>query len=278
MRRPARALAVLLLLPFVLPAPAAAEPDAPAFLPTSLGRAIVGYQDGFLPETAVGETHLGFPVLLRSEELGILVLQARDLRDVLATLSIDPGIAYVEDDLPMVSLATPNDPSYGNQYGPGLMGFPTAWDAAGYGSSAVKVAVIDSGLYKAHADFTPASRFLTGYDYVNGDSNPNDDCGHGTHVTGTVAATTNNGAHVAGMSQATILPLKALGAVGGLLGGVQCTGSTSGVAQAIVDAANQGAKVISMSLGGGSSTTLSNAVGVNCNVASASAPTSGATL
>src|SRR5581483_2493678 len=82
------------------------------------------------------------------------------------------------------------------------------------------------------------------HDYVHNDSDPNDECGHGTHVAGTVAATTDNGIGVAGMSQATVLPLKAMGGSSS-----SCSGTVANIAQAIDDATDQGARIISMSLG-----------------------------
>ena len=139
---------------------------------------------------------------------------------------------------------TPNDPRYATQYAPGLMGLPAAWAAAGYGSSAVTIAVIDSGVLATHEDFQ-ASRILAGYDYINDDGVPNDMCGHGTHVTGIAAASTNNAVGVVGVSQARILPLKALG----LRTDGSCGGAIAPVATAIVNATDQGARIISMSLG-----------------------------
>lgn len=228
--------------------------------PTSLGSAIVGFLPGFLPAAAPGEWLEGFEVEKAVPSGDFLVVRADDVGEVRAAFAGVPGVLYVEDDLPLSTRVVPNDPRFSSQYGPGQMRVPDAWGLApGYGSSAVKVAVLDTGLLRSHEDFTPASRFLAGYNYVNGNGNPNDDCGHGTHVIGTVAATTNNGKGVAGMSQATILPLRVLSAVGGLFT-VQCTGSTSTVAQAIRDAADQGADIISMSIGGGSSATLESAV------------------
>jgi serine protease len=166
-----------------------------------------------------------------------------------------PGVSYVEDNALMHTLATPNDTRYGEQYGPGMMGFPAAWGSVGYGNSNITVAIIDSGILKTHQDLAGA-RILQGHDYVNNDSDPDDTCGHGTHTAGTVGATTNNGVGVAGMAQVKILELKALQS--SLLQG--CSGSTAGIAQAIIDAADQGAKVISMSIGGGASSALQNAV------------------
>jgi serine protease len=236
-------------------------PDSPgaAAQPTSTGTAVVGFLQGHLPALAVGTTFRGLDVVSVSRGGAYAVVRATDLRQVRAAVAGVPGIRFVEDNYEVHSLATPNDPSYGSQYGPQQMGAPTAWDTAGYGSSSIKVAVIDSGIYRAHEDFTPTSRFLTGRDYVQGDNDPQDTCGHGTHVIGTIAASTNNGKGVAGVSQATILPFKALEAVGGLFN-VQCSGSAANIAQAIRDAADQGARIISMSIGGPDSTVERDAV------------------
>jgi len=81
-----------------------------------------------------------------------------------------------------------------------------------------------------------------------------DDNGHGTHVAGTISANANNGTGVTGVAFNS--PLSICKALGGPLG----TGSTADVANCITWAHDKGAKVISMSLGGGTSTTLKNAV------------------
>ena len=236
-------------------APGPGEPE-----PTSIGQVIVAFVPGFLPSVDPGELIEGYEVEKVVPNGDFLVVYADDVAGVRYAVRDLPGLLYVEDDLPLSSRILSNDPRLASQYGPTQMKVDAAWGMApGYGSPSVKVAVLDTGLLRTHEDFTPASRFLTGYNYVNGNSNPNDDCGHGTHVIGTVAATTNNGKGVAGMSQATILPMRVLSAVGGLFN-VQCTGSTSTVAQAIRDSADQGADIISMSIGGGASTTLESAV------------------
>jgi len=99
-----------------------------------------------------------------------------------------------------------------------------------------------------------ASTFTTGYDFVNNDSHPNDDNGHGTHVTGTIAQATNNAFGVAGIAfNTTIMPVKVLNAAG--------TGTYSMIANGIYYATDQGAKIINMSLGGiYPSSTLENAL------------------
>lgn len=265
MRRPARlavalVAAVSLSLPLVLAGatgPAASSP-ADGVVDVVAGRFLVGFERGAPPALDADGGLAGLAVVRIVPHAGFLVVTGPSLGAVEDALAAVPGVTYVEPDVALRAVATPDDPRYVSQYGPPMMGAPAAWDAVRYGSPAVTVAVIDSGIRRTHEDFTPA-RVLPGYDYVGGDNDPDDTCGHGTHVSGTVGATTANGAGVAGMSQATILPLKGLDAVGGLLS-VQCTGSTAGIAEAIVDAADQGADIISMSIGGGSSTTLANAV------------------
>ena len=233
---------------------ASASPDGPAGAErTSAGTAIVGLDS---PALAAGLLR-GFAVERVSQEGSFAVVRTDDLRPLRDALRGVPGVRYVEDNPLMYALATPNDPRYAEQYGPPMMGFPAAWNTT-FGSSTIKVAVIDSGFRRTHQDFTPGSRFLAGWDYYAGDGTPEDPCGHGTHVIGTVAASTNNSLGVAGMAGVTILPLRVLGPPD-ILG--QCSGSHANIAQAIIDAANQGAKVISMSIGGSSgSTALQNAV------------------
>jgi serine protease len=239
-----------------LVSPALASPDRPAAAePTSRGQAVVAFTA--LPAGLhAGGTLRGYDVLSVSRGGAFAVVRASDVAEVRNAVAGLPGVRFVEDDVTVTALVTPNDPQYGSQYGPGMMGFPAAWGQVGYGTSAVKVAVIDTGIRRTHEDFV-GGRVLQGYDYYNGDADPADDCGHGTHTAGTIGATTNNGKGVAGMSQVTILPLKVLSGTD-ILG--RCSGSASAIAQAIRDAADQGAKVISMSIGGPDSTVEHDAV------------------
>jgi serine protease len=252
---------VLLLVPMlavpVLSGPANASVTLRAE-PTSIGEAIVGFAPGSLPSVQPGQRLAGLLITRVSTNGNFVVVRGGDVGVVRRAVAGTAGVTYVEDNIVQRALATPSDARYGEQYGPGMMGFPAAWGQVGYGSSSIVVAMIDSGIRRTHQDLA-GPRIRQGHDYVQNDADPNDGCGHGTHTSGTVGATTNNGVGVAGMSQVTILPMKALGPVGGLLN-VQCTGSVASIAQAIMDSADQGAKVISMSIGGAASTTEENAV------------------
>jgi chitodextrinase len=246
---------VLLLFAGLAWAPPAHTEMALPGLPTSTGSAIVGFERGLLPNVGIGDALGGLPVTRVSRHGSFVTVNAPDLGVVRQALALIPGVSYVEDNGVMRALVTPNDTRFAEQYGPTMMGFPAAWSAVGFGTTAVTVALVDSGILKTHQDLTGA-RILQGHDYVNNDSTPEDSCGHGTHTAGTVGATTDNGLGVAGLAQVNILEMKAL--QDSFING--CSGSYAGIAQAIIDAADQGAQVISMSIGGGASSTLQNAV------------------
>jgi subtilisin family serine protease len=115
-----------------------------------------------------------------------------------------------------------------------------AWDIQ-TGSFSVVVAVLDSGLDGGHPEF--AGRALSGWDFVNEDSNPADDNGHGTSCAGIVAAAGNNNQGVAGVAWGVrILPVKVMNAAG--------AGNETDLAQGLVYAADFGADIFSMSIGG----------------------------
>lgn len=163
-------------------------------------------------------------------------------------LRMQPSIAFAEpnwivraavvpgDQIPVPVL--PNDPLFRpNQWGMQRVGAPRAW-AVSQGA-AIRVAVIDSGIDFSHPEFV--GRLLIGKNYVTPGQSPHDDSGHGTHVTGIIAAALNNGQGVAGLAPNVLIdPRKALNS--------NNSGTAANIAQAIRDAADEGARIINLSL------------------------------
>jgi subtilisin family serine protease len=109
------------------------------------------------------------------------------------------------------------------------------------------VAILDSGIKLDHPEF--AGRIVAGYDYVNNDTNPSDDHGHGTNVAGIALATGNNGIGYAGVNwNSKIMPIKILNNFN--------TGLYTWWASGIYFAVDNGARVINLSAGGNSPSIL----------------------
>jgi subtilisin family serine protease len=116
---------------------------------------------------------------------------------------------------------------------------PAAWNLS-TGSSSVIIAIVGTGLDLTHPDLR--DKIVPGYDFVNNDDDPSDDCGRGTWTAGIAAAMTNNGEGMAGVSWgARLLPVKVLGMNGDTL-----VGTLYNLAEGITYAANQGARVIDL--------------------------------
>jgi thermitase len=179
-------------------------------------------------------------------------------------------VAYAEPNLILRATAVPNDPLFSQLYGLNNTGqtggrpdadidAPEGWDAAGLGSfpasGGVKIGIVDTGIDQTHAELsgkTVDCGAALGGTVTSGACA--DDNMHGTHVAGTIAAKANNATGVAGVAfNASLSICKALYTAAG-------TGLTSDVANCVAWTHARGAKVISMSLGGGDSTTLHQAV------------------
>lgn len=158
------------------------------------------------------------------------------------SLRKDPAVADVAYNFRRTTTATPNDPAYAQGYQKYLktIRMSSAWDKVKDARSQV-VAVVDTGVDRTHADLS--GKLLTGYNAISPGQAPNDDNGHGTMVAGIVAAGTGNGEGIAGVAwYGRVMPVKVLDGNG--------QGFDADIAEGITWAADHGAKVINLSLGG----------------------------
>lgn len=155
-------------------------------------------------------------------------------------LAVEPDSMIGSDSVAAETVPV-DDPDFNNTqrgYGQQRVQLPAAWSHT-RGASSIVIAVIDSGIDLAHPEF--AGRIAPGYDFVNRDSDPTDDNGHGTHVTGIIAMALDGTGSVGMCPACTIMPLKVLNA--------DNRGNTSNAVRAILHATDQGARVINLSLG-----------------------------
>ncbi|WP_053216173.1 S8 family peptidase [Guptibacillus hwajinpoensis] len=180
------------------------------------------------------------------------------------TVSVDPlllnikmtilsnfsGVQYVEYDGILATQLTPNDPLFPQQWGLLKINSVRGWNVT-RGSTLVNIAILDTGIQTSHPDLV--DKIVLNQNFSTS-SSVQDLNGHGTHVAGIAVATTKNDLGVAGLGiNPRIMNIKVLDDTG--------SGSFSDVAQGVVFATDNGAKVINMSLGGTMfSTTMQNAV------------------
>jgi len=185
--------------------------------------------------------------LKHARNYGVLkVPPGRDINAVLERLRKNPRVKAADLNTKCYAFFIPNDPYYSYQWNFQRLNMETAWDIS-TGNNVV-VAVVDTGIaYEDYGSYALApdlagTKFTNGYDFVNNDSHPNDDEGHGTHVAGTIAQTTNNNEGVAGIAfNAVLMPVKVLDSSG--------SGQLDWLIDGIKYAADHGAQVINMSLG-----------------------------
>jgi len=240
----------------------------------------------FLPGTPIDvidgvNARHGTSVLYTSPYAGfkrLRIPQGRTPAHMVEVYKRNPNVEYAELNHVAHAHMEPGDPLYQYQWHLdngeyGGINMEAAWEVS-TGDSTVIVAVVDTGVaYRSHTEEIPIGNsgrtrsvyynqapdladtfFVTGYDFVNDDPYPDDDEGHGTHVTGTIAQSTNNGEGTAGVAfNCSIMPVKVLNSQG--------SGTYAAIADGIYFAANHGAHVINMSLGGSSTdTTLQTAI------------------
>ncbi len=209
----------------------------------------------------------------RARELGVdrwfqvEIGEDKNVEAAVAAYAADPNVEIAQPDWRAYPAAVPSDPLYPDHWGHnntaqlpdldwggtydhtlsntvGTPGFDanaeSAWDA-GFGSSNVIIAIIDSGVDQGHPDLNQ----VPGWDFGDNDSNPDDDsaqAGHGTACAGIAAAMVNNGLGACGAAPgARIMPLKVADSAGSMF--------FSAIQNALYYAADNGADIISMSLG-----------------------------
>jgi subtilisin family serine protease len=221
------------------------------------------------PANAAKATQLGLDRFVT-----VTLAPGSDVMAAAAAYAADPGVEYASPDWRAYHAVVPTDPSYTQHWGHnntmqlpgydwggtndhtlagvGVAGFDTnaelGWDGtAGFGSAAVIIAIIDSGVNLSHPDLT----LVAGRDTGNNDATPEDDSadnGHGTACAGVAAAEANNGLGACGSAPGcSIMPIKAADSAGDMF--------FTAIAAGIIWAADNGADVISMSLGNPSITT-----------------------
>jgi subtilisin family serine protease len=176
---------------------------------------------------------------------------ARALEKVMAALSKNPHVKFVEKNYLVQASGTPNDASYPSQWHLPKIAAPAAWDIT-TGSSNVSIAIADSGVDPTHPDL--AGKLQPGYNFVLSSTDTHDFYGHGTKVAGSAAAMSNNSVGVAGVAWSNpIVPLVITDSTG--------YATYSAMAKAMTYAADKGIRIINLSFAGTSkSTTLQNAV------------------
>jgi len=234
------------------------EPPDPPSVPSDIteeevpeGDLLVKFRPDAQP-SEIGRLHAAANAAFISDIAGIGVTRLR-LPPGQAHASVElyrasEAVEFVEVDGAVQTQFSPNDPYYtgayattrfGNiaQWAPQAVSAPAAWDIT-QGDPSVVIAVVDTGVDTQHPDL--AAKIVGGTSFLGSGK---DQFGHGTHVAGIAAAATNNSTGVAGICpRCSIMPVRVLDANG--------NGSMSDVAAGIVYAANNGARVINLSLGG----------------------------
>lgn len=269
--------AVCVLLLFLVPVQAGSSSAQSVAGPFRPGIVLVGMRPGAsLATTARLLADHGLQVESDLTPLSIMSVRVPNGQEMATAESLrrTGQIAFAELDYRAhaTGVVTPTDPGWTNQWGPAKIEAPAAWSIV-TNTTGIVIAVVDSGIKLDHTDlvtnlWTNADEIplnvkdddgngkiddvngwhffqrWTGSTYVpDEDANVQDDYGHGTHVAGIAAAAANNGIGIAGIAwNAHIMPIKVLDQYG--------NGWYSDIAAGISYAADNGACIINLSLGG----------------------------
>ncbi len=218
------------------------------------GRLLVQVRKGASP-AAVASSLVGNGAVehhrIASIDVAVLEVPANAASHVQDALSRTGLFNFVEPDGIASAMLTPNDPDFASQWHLNTIQAASAWGLT-TGATSIPIAVIDSGIESTHPDLS--LKVLAGWSFLTGTSNTSDTMGHGTAVSGTAAASTDNSTGVAGVAWSNpLMPLVVVDSTG--------YASYSNIASAITYAADHGARVINISIAGASaSSTLQSAV------------------
>jgi hypothetical protein len=231
---------------------AQAEPQGPAEKRFAPGRILVQARPG-LPEAQFRKI-LGLEGARPGRKLGRLEVQVVDV-PVLAEEAIaerlkrHPHVKFAEVDAAVAPEEVPNDPKYTSAWHLPKIQAPTAWDTSK--GAGITVAVLDTGVDSTHLDLM--GNLLPGWNVVSNSSDTRDIHGHGTKVSGTVAAVSNNALGVAAIApSARVLPVRISEQTDGVA-------YWSDIAEGITWAADNGARVANISYAVTGSATVDSA-------------------
>ncbi|HJP83428.1 MAG TPA: S8 family peptidase [Fimbriimonadaceae bacterium] len=184
---------------------------------------------------ALGSSVLSDLPQIRSERVALP--PGVSVTDAIAYYQSFPNVVRAEPNFERSLTYAPNDPEFPSQHALVQTRITEAWDIS-KGRSSVVVAVIDNGVDSHHPDLI--GKLVPGWDFVQNDSDPTANSNHGTHTTGLVAAQVDNGVGVAGTGfLCRAMPIR-----------VRSNLTSAESAEAMIFAADHGAKVISMSYAG----------------------------
>ena len=178
--------------------------------------------------------------IIHQLDLRVVTVKPEKLQQVMERLRRNRNIEFVEPDWILAPSTVPTDPDYVNEWHLPKIDAPTAWDTT-TGSSAVTIAILDSGVDSSHPDLAPL--IVPGWNYVDNNADTSDVSGHGTGVAGAAAAAANNGTGVAGVAWGCrLMPLRVSDTNG--------YGNISAMVSALTWAADHGARVANLSFAG----------------------------
>jgi thermitase len=246
-------IAILLIYSFPTIVFAAPPDNLPPVSGFSQEQILVKFQPNVsLPEAAEIHRQLGGQVKKNIPGIGVQVITVPKGQAMAKAkaYSTNARVAYAEPDFMAEAVGSPDDPYFGLQWGLTKVEAPQAWEVTN-GNSSINIAIVDTGVDLDHPDL--ADKLISNINLTNF-GNTDDVYGHGTHVAGIAAAMTDNGVGVAGLGYtATIMNVKVLDDNG--------MGAYSWIVTGIIWAADHGAEVINMSLGGSfASSALEDAV------------------